>query len=27
VPHELVVERMPIKFGSPMHPTEDAALE
>ena len=26
VPHELMVERMPIKFDSPMHPTEDAAL-
>ena len=26
VPHELMVERMPIKFDSPMRPTEDAAL-
>ena len=26
LPHELMVERMPIKFDSPMHPTEDAAL-
>ena len=25
LPHELMVERMPIKFDSPMHPTEDAA--
>jgi uncharacterized cupredoxin-like copper-binding protein len=25
VPHELMVERMPMKFDSPMHPTEDAA--
>ena len=25
VPHELMVERMPIKFDSPMHPNEDAA--
>ena len=26
LPHELMVERMPIKFDSPMRPTEDAAL-
>jgi hypothetical protein len=25
VPHELVVERMPMRFDSPMHPTENAA--
>ena len=25
VPHELMVERMPIKFDSPLHPNEDAA--
>jgi uncharacterized cupredoxin-like copper-binding protein len=25
VPHELMVERMPMKFDSPMHPNEDAA--
>jgi uncharacterized cupredoxin-like copper-binding protein len=25
VPHELMVERMPVKFDSPMHPNEDAA--
>lgn len=25
VPHELMVERMPIKFDSPMHPNEGAA--
>ena len=25
VPHELMVERMPIKFDSPQHPNEDAA--
>lgn len=25
LPHELMVERMPIRFDSPMHPTEDAA--
>lgn len=25
VPHELMVERMPMKFESPMHPNEDAA--
>jgi uncharacterized cupredoxin-like copper-binding protein len=25
VPHELMLERMPMKFDSPMHPNEDAA--
>ena len=25
VPHELMIERMPITFDSPLHPTEDAA--
>jgi uncharacterized cupredoxin-like copper-binding protein len=25
LPHELMVERMPMKFDSPMHPNEDAA--
>jgi uncharacterized cupredoxin-like copper-binding protein len=25
MPHELMVERMPMKFDSPMHPNEDAA--
>ena len=25
VPHELMVERMPMRFDSPMHPNEDAA--
>jgi uncharacterized cupredoxin-like copper-binding protein len=25
VPHEVMVERMPMKFDSPMHPKEDAA--
>jgi uncharacterized cupredoxin-like copper-binding protein len=25
VPHELMIERMPMKFDSPMHPNEDAA--
>ena len=25
VPHELMVERMPMKFDAPMHPNEDAA--